>query len=418
MMSGVIRITNFIKPVMNLHEINFNPQPDLTPLPVPEPEAQAHSARLQDRIRAEIVRYGGQIGFDRYMELALYEPGLGYYSAGARKFGEAGDFITAPELSPLFSICLARQCQQILERLPDGVFLELGAGSGRMAADLLSALRANNALPVQYLILETSADLKQRQQQLLAAELPDYFHRIFWLERLPDQPLNGVILANEVMDALPVRRVMEHKGELLEYMVSLRDGSFAWSTVPADPILCRHRQNIKQQLRFLWPELYTTEINLRLEPWLAGLSACLQRGVMLLIDYGYPRVEYYHPERSDGTLLCHYRHRVHTDPFLYPGLQDITASVDFTAVAEAAVAADLTVAGYTSQAYFLLANGLEKVLGSYGDTGTRACLERANQAKRLTLPGEMGERYKVIALNRGLSGSWSGFSLEDQRRFL
>ena len=417
-MSGVIKITHFIKPEMNLHGINLNPQPDLTALPVPEPAAQAHSARLQDRIHTEIERCGGRIGFDRYMDLALYEPGLGYYSAGARKFGEAGDFITAPELSSLFSICLARQCQQLLNRLQDGVILELGAGSGRMAGDLLGALRANDALPAQYLILETSADLKQRQQQLLAAEVPDYFQRISWLERLPAQPLNGVILANEVMDALPVRRVMERDGELMEYTVCWRDGACAWMTVPADPVLCRQSEVIKQRLRYPWPAEYITEINLRLAPWLAGLSACLQRGAMLLIDYGYPRVEYYHPERSDGTLLCHYRHRVHTDPFLYPGLQDITASVDFTAVAEAAVAADLTVAGYTSQAYFLLANGLEEILGSYRDAGTRAYLERANQAKRLTLPGEMGERYKVIALTRGLSGSWSGFSLEDQRRFL
>ncbi|MBF8268981.1 MAG: hypothetical protein HW386_690 [Gammaproteobacteria bacterium] len=403
---------------MNPHGINADPQHAVISLPPPDAAALAHSARLIDRIRAELDGRSGYIGFDRYMELALYEPGLGYYSAGARKFGQDGDFVTAPELSPLFSICLARQCRQILTGLPDGSILELGAGTGKMACDILLELQRCNALPARYLILETSADLKQRQQQLLQAEIPDYFTRIIWLERLPEQPLSGVILANEVMDALPVHRIVDRQGVLYELQVQWHGGDFAWLEVPAGPALSRQVQDIKRQLRYSWPEVYTTEINMTLAPWLAALSESLTQGVMLLIDYGYPRNEFYHPERTDGTLLCHYRHRVHADPFLYPGLQDITASVDFTAVATAAVKAGLDVTGYTNQMYFLLGCGLDTILADMGASGLRQQLELANQAKMLTLPGGMGERFKVIALSRGMAGGLAGFAIMDQRKHL
>ena len=403
---------------MNLHGINFDPQRAVTTLPLPDAAALAHSTRLVDRIRAEIENQGGHIGFDRYMEMTLYEAGLGYYSAGARKFGQEGDFVTAPEISSLFSICLAHQCRQILADLPDGSILELGAGTGRMACDILLELQRCGDLPLKYFILETSADLKQRQRQLLQAEVPDYFSSIIWLERLPAQPFTGVVLANEVMDALPVHRIVDRQGVLNELRVQWHTGGFTWLEVPAGPALNRQTQDIKLQLRYPWPAVYTTEISMTLAPWLAALSDSLRQGVMLLIDYGYPRSEYYHPDRVDGTLLCHYRHRVHADPFLYPGLQDITASVDFTAVATAAVAVDLEVTGYTDQTYFLLGCGLDEILARHSGSDQRQYLERVNQAKLLTLSGGMGERFKAIALSRGMKGGLTGFAVADQRRHL
>ena len=403
---------------MNLHGINTDLKRTVTSLPQPAAAALAHSGRLVDRIHAEIDSHGGKIGFDRYMELVLYEPGLGYYSAGARKFGHEGDFVTAPEISPLFAICLARQCRQILADQPDGSILELGAGTGRMACDLLLELQRSDALPANYFILETSADLKQRQQQSLQTEIPDYFSNIIWLDRLPEQRFTGVVLANEVMDALPVHRIVDRQGDLKELQVCKNAGGFAWLEVPANPELCRLAQKIRQQLHYPWPAVYTTEISMTLAPWITTLAGWLKQGVMLLIDYGYPRSEYYHPQRVDGTLLCHYRHRVHADPFLYPGLQDITASVDFTAVAAAAVAAELSVSGFASQSYFLLGCGLDNILAGYSGREPKKFLEITNQAKLLTLPGGMGERFKVIGLARGVDAGLMGFSLADQRRLL
>ena len=403
---------------MNLHELNSNPPGDATGLPLPDTQALQHSERLRLSIRHEIERHAGHIGFDRFMHMALYEPGLGYYSAGASKFGGQGDFVTAPEISPLFSFCLARQCRQILQNLAQGIILELGAGSGRMACDILLELKRSDCLPARYLILETSADLRQRQQRLLQQSLPDYFDRIEWLERLPDKPLTGVILANEVLDALPFHRVVIRDGQLNELHVSCRDETFDWTEVAAQPRLDAHWQDIQHGLQYEWQEGYMTEINTAVAPWITSLAELLQQGAMLLIDYGYTRKEYFHPQRADGTLLCHYRHRVHTDPFIYPGLQDITASVEFTAVAEAATAAGLALAGFTTQAFFLIACGLEEILASCGEQDQSKSMELANQVKLLTLPGEMGERFKVIGLTRDLEPGLMGFSLSDHRRYL
>lgn len=403
---------------MSLHELNSQLPDGAAGLPPPDAPALAYSERLAHAIQLEIERRQGHIGFDRFMEMALYEPGLGYYSAGASKFGGQGDFVTAPEISSLFSFCLARQCRQILKSLVQGVILELGAGSGRMARDLLLELKRIDGLPARYLILETSADLRQRQQHLLQDSLPDYFDRIEWLERLPDKPVTGVLLANEVLDALPFNRVVIRDGRLNELHVACRDGVFDWMEVAAQPLLQTQWQHITQRLQYAWQEGYTTEINTAVSPWITTLAGVLQQGAMILIDYGYTRNEYYHPQRADGTLLCHYRHRVHNDPFIYPGLQDITASVDFTTVAEAASAAGLKVTGFTSQAYFLIGCGLEEILASCSGSDQRKSLELANQVKLLTLPGEMGERFKVIGLTRGVEPGLMGFSLSDQRRHL
>lgn len=388
---------------------------EVSEIPRPEAAALEHSERLVQAIRTEIDAGKGHIGFDRYMEMALYEPGLGYYSAGARKFGKDGDYITAPELSSLFSICLARQCRQTLSDISDGVILELGAGTGKMACDILLELKRNGMLPGKYLILETSADLRQRQQQLLKEHLPDCMNRIEWLSRLPEHPVKGVILANEVMDSLPVHRVVDRNGRVKELCVTWNKDGFTWTELDAESWLVSLTENIKNQIQYSWDTPYTTEINTSVNPWIKTLAEKLKQGLILLIDYGYTRSEYYHPQRVGGTLLCHFRHRVHEDPFLYPGLQDITASVDFTTVAEAAAAAGLEISGYTTQAHFLIGCGLEEILASHSDTDQVRYLELARQVKLLTLPGEMGEIFKAIGLARGIQGKPLGFRINDQR---
>lgn len=372
--------------------------------PAPTPEAQAHSARLSERIRAEIAAASGWLDFERYMELALYAPGLGYYSAGAHKFGAAGDFITAPEISPLFSRCLARQCAEVLTELGEGDILELGAGSGVMAADMLAELARLEALPRRYAILEVSAELRARQQELLTERVPRWLSRVAWLERLPET-FTGVLLGNEVLDALPVRRFHRTETAFEEWGVSAgTDGGLRAERRAATAELAAALDVLQATLPAPLPEGYDSEICLRLPGLIASLAALIARGVLLFLDYGYARTAYYHPERAMGTLMCHYRHRAHDDPFRFVGLQDITAHVDFTAVAEAGVAAGLTPAGYTTQAQFLLALDIASDVHDP---------DEARQVKRLTHPAEMGESFKAIALSRGLARPLRGFALRD-----
>ncbi len=383
-------------------------------LPAPEPEAARHSLRLSAALRQEIEA-GGPMSFARYMERVLYAPGLGYYSAGAAKFGEPGDFITAPELSPLFSRLLARQCAEVLESLGGGEILELGAGSGRMAAEVLAELERLGRLPERYRILELSADLRVRQQRTLGARVPRLLSRVEWLERMPAEPFAGVVLGNELLDAMPVHRFRIVADGVRELGVSVSGESFAWSELPASPELLAAAESLRAALPAPLPAGYTSEINLNLEPWFRALAGSLARGVVLLIDYGYPRHEYYLPERRDGTLVCHYRLRAHDDPFFLPGLQDISAFVDFSAAARAAEAAGFSLAGYTSQANFLLGCGLEHLLAESGPEEGVAHLRRMQEVKRLMLPGEMGERFKVLALGRGYAAPLCGFSARDLR---
>jgi SAM-dependent MidA family methyltransferase len=305
-------------------------------LPPPDDDALAHSGRLLDRIRDEIERQDGWMSFERYMEMALYEPGLGYYSAGSRKLGAEGDFVTAPEISPLFSRCLASQCAEILGALGGGDILELGAGSGIMAADVLAELREQSCLPRRYLILEVSADLRARQRATLQARVPDLMDRIFWLDAAAE-PIVGIVLANEVLDALPVQRFRIRGPHVNALGVSWQLGRLDWSEVRASRSLENTVRSIELTLGHPLPDGYTSEVNQRLAPWLQTLSQSLHRGVMLFIDYGLPRAQYYRAERMTGTLLCHYRHRFHDDPFRFPGLQDIGAWVDFSAVAASAI---------------------------------------------------------------------------------
>lgn len=385
----------------------------LSALPLPAAEALAHSAQLGDLICAEIDRAGGSLPFVRFMELALYAPGLGYYRAGTHKFGPSGDFVTAPELSPLFARCLARQCAEVLAETGGGI-LELGAGSGIMAADLLQELVRLDALPDSYWILELSGELRARQQATLAARVPQLLERVRWLDGLPTD-FTGIMVGNEVLDALPVTRFVITAQGPRPLHVRWDGQAFVLGAGAADPALTAAVAALETELGAPLPSGYTSEINQHLPAWIAALAEALAQGVLLLIDYGYPRREYYHPQRTDGTLICHYRQRAHNDPLLWPGLQDITANVDFTAVAEAALAAGLDVTGYTSQAYFLFGCGLETLLAASDPSDTLRHLALAQQVKRLTLPGEMGERFKAIALSKQVDGPLCGFSLYDER---
>jgi SAM-dependent MidA family methyltransferase len=384
----------------------------LTLPPLTADEA-AHSRRLTHRIWEEIDSCGGWLSFERFMEMALYEPGLGYYSAGATKLGAAGDFITAPEISSLFSRCLATQCSEVLRQVSGGSILELGAGSGVMAADLLNELAVQGALPERYLILEVSADLRERQLALIRERAPEQEGRVDWLDRLPGE-FRGVVLANEVLDALPVQRFRVRGEQINALGVTWQLGRLDWSETHADAELEATVRRIEANTGERLPDGYTSEINMRLAPWIAGIGTALREGVALFIDYGLPQRQYYRSDRREGTLLCHFRHRFHDDPLINLGVQDIGAWVDFTAVAEAATAAGLTVAGFATQAHFLIGNGLEQLLAP-AEVGNELAsrVQLARQAMLLTLPGEMGERFKVIGLSRGFEQPLRGFAVRD-----
>ena len=368
------------------------------------------SRRLEELIRAEIRARGGVLPFDRFMELALYAPGLGYYVAGAPKFGPGGDFVTAPELSPLFGRCLAVQCAEVLERLGDGEILEFGAGSGALAVQILLELESLDRLPEHYRILEPSPDLQERQRAAIQTAAPHLLARCDWLTTLPER-FDGVVIANEVLDAMPVHRFrLGADGEILEIGVAERDGRLVEVAVaPISPGLIEAVSALHAAGLADTPG-YESEINLRLAPWLSALSSVLERGLALLIDYGYPRAEYYQPDRHMGTLRCHQSHQYHSDPYIQLGLQDITAHVDFTAVAEAGVDAGFKLAGFTTQAHFLIGCGIDRLMQT---SAPEAALDLALGAKQLLLPTAMGERFKVLGLAKGVEGSWSGFAMRD-----
>lgn len=413
--------------------MKFRVPPSTMKLPVPSPEALAHQQKLLNHLSQVFRGQGGWMSFADFMHHALYAPGLGYYSAGSLKFGSAGDFVTAPEISSLFSQCLARQCAQIIENIKKQspgspiIILELGAGSGKMAADLLLALQELNQLPSEYWILEVSADLKARQQAWLKEQFPDYFEKIHWLNRLPETPFTGIILGNEVLDAMPVHVFQLKNHQILEGTVTAQAGKWKMhfeppitaSLQPAVEGLLKTLPNPRGDEQGALPELlgdgYISEINLSLDAWINSLSHCLKQGVMLFIDYGFPRHEYYHPSRNTGTLMCHYRHHAHADPFLYIGLQDITAHVDFTAVALAAVEHGLSVEGFTHQAGFLLDNDL---MGIAEKNTTLNPYVLSQQIQQLTQPHEMGELFKVIALGKNIDFELTGFQHFDQRHRL
>ena len=371
-------------------------------LPEPSAEERAHSERVAALIREEIAAAGGAIDFARYMELALYAPGLGYYSAGARKFGAAGDFVTAPELGFVFARCLARGLAPAL-RATRGDVLELGPGSGALAADLLLELEQLDALPQRYRLLERSADLRERQRATLAQRCAHLLERCEWLDAPPARSWAGVLVANEVADALPVRLfVLREEGVFSRVVAFDDDKRFFWREHPADCALADAlARTLGVRMREL-PHPYSSEICTLLPAWFAEVTRTLNEGEAWFIDYGYDRDAYYAPERRTGTLRCHYRHRVHDDPLILPGLQDITAWVDFDALIEAGAANGFAVGAQFAQSRFLIDHGLDEV---FAHAYAQACdeVERyrlAQEVKHLTLPGQMGEQFRVLALVR------------------
>ncbi|MCP5267551.1 MAG: SAM-dependent methyltransferase [Zoogloeaceae bacterium] len=375
------------------------------PLPTPDPDALKHSQYLQAHIADDIGRRGGWISFARYMELALYAPGLGYYSGGAHKFGAAGDFITAPELTPLFAQTLAAQAAQIMAASAPQI-LEAGAGSGRLAADLLQELTLRDALPERYLILELSGELRERQRATLSAHVPHLLPRVEWLEQLPER-FDGLVLANELLDAIPAHLVRWRDEGIFERGVALESNHFDWVERPAEGEVLSRAQSLAEEV--VPGGGYVSEIGLAAASWVASWGEILGCGALLLVDYGFPRREFYHPQRSEGTLMCHYRHHAHPDPFYLPGLQDITVHVDFTAVAEAGTEAGLDFLGYTTQGAFLFNCGLTEVLSRTPADDPRRYLPLSNAAQKLISPAEMGELFKVIALGRGIDEPLLGF---------
>jgi SAM-dependent MidA family methyltransferase len=437
-------LATFLFKLLNLHTAELYPTMH-APLPTPSPEAAQHSVRLCESIRRDIAGQGGWISFARYMELALYAPGLGYYTAGAHKFGEAGDFITAPELSPLFGRTLARQMAQIMACSAPHI-LELGAGSGKLAADLLGELERVGSLPDSYAILEVSADLRARQQTLLQERLPHLLERVHWLDTLPEK-FSGAIVANEVLDALPVHLVHWRDSALAERGVALNpDNPLDYPCIVGARPACESRPGAAPtghlgsngyEHGFVWQEHsianaallhaaqqinvpgdYVSEICLAARGLVSSLAGCLGQGALLFIDYGFGAREFYHPQRSSGTLMCHYRHHAHGDPFFLPGLQDITAHVNFTDIAECGIDAGLELLGYTSQAFFLLNCGITELMKDTPPENLRDYLPLSAQLQKLTSPAEMGELFKVMALARGIAEPLCGFARGDLLRTL
>lgn len=375
-------------------------------LPEPGPDERAHSDRLLAHLREHIAAHG-PMPFAQYMERCLYMPGLGYYSAGKTKFGEAGDFITAPELGELFARCVVQAVQPTLRQLGDqACFLELGGGSGSFAEAALKAFADAGALPRRYLILEPSADLRQRQAERLREHLPsDVNALVQWLDRPPEEDWCGVLFANEVIDALPATRFRKRNGEVYEEHVMLDgEGNLKRTDRPADTLVAGAVRHLEHDLGTEFAEGYRSELLPQLPYWIQAVAGSLTAGVMLFIDYGYVRREFYLPERDDGTLMAHYRHHAHNDPLYLPGLNDLTASVDFTALAEAGNSAGFDVAAYLPQAQFLIGAGLQGVFESEQAKAAddHARYKLAQQVKRLMLPDQMGERFQAMLLARGV----------------
>jgi SAM-dependent MidA family methyltransferase len=383
--------------------------PRVPSLPDPDADARAHSARVVAAIVDAIAASGGFLTLERYLSMALYAPGLGYYVAGARKFGAPGDFVTAPETTSLFGSALAAQVAPILAASRERVVLELGAGTGALCADLIAALAARDALPERYEILEVSPDLRERQRATLAARCAGHAGRVAWLERLPAR-VDGAIVMNEVLDAVPPHVVVRRDGRWLERGVTVRDGALALDERP----LATGPLRAVAEARFPPIVDYASEVNPAAEALVGALARKLSAGGMLVIDYGFPRAEYYHPQRVEGTLVAHYRHRVLADVLFLPGLADLTAHVDFTAIADAGERAGLHVAGFTSQGAFLLGCGILEALARRGPPQSADYLREAAAVQRLVSPAEMGELFKVLALARSASIEWPGFTIADR----
>jgi SAM-dependent MidA family methyltransferase len=365
-------------------------------LPAPDQDALAASQALQRHIAEEIEQQGGAIPFSRFMELALYAPRLGYYSGGAAKLGQAGDFTTAPEITPLFGASLAGVAAAIIAQSAPNI-IEFGAGTGKLARDVLTALTKQGVQVESYTIIDLSGELRARQQDMLRD-----FPQVRWVDALPAS-FTGVVLANEVLDAMPVELVLKTAHGWRRQMVTVADGAFAWVQAEASPALLEHILRQVPEADSL-PEGYLTEVHPVACGFMASLATLFEggKGAALLVDYGFPAHEFYHPQRDTGTLMCHYRHHAHPEPFFLPGLQDITAHVDFTAIALAAQDAGLEVLGYMNQASFLLAAGIGDLLLQTDPEDALRYLPQARAVQKLVAPSEMGELFKVLAVGRGV----------------
>jgi len=386
-------------------------------LPEPDELSAEHGARVRQHIRKKIADAGGQLSFAEFMLEALYAPGLGYYSAGATKFGADGDFVTAPEVSAVFGHVLARQCAEVLHEIENGEVLEFGAGSGKLAVDVLGALEALDALPSAYRILEVSPDLVDRQKKRLQDELPHLVDRVHWLAELP-AAFAGVIIANEVLDALPIERFVRRASGVCQLCVATEGAEFVWTEKEAPGRLATAVTAIEADIGHAFPQGYTSEVSIAASSWVADLAGCLKRGAAFLFDYGVSRREYYAKDRVDGWLRCHFRHHAHNNPLIHPGIQDLTAWVDFSSIAGAAAEAGLDILGYQTQAQFLMGGGLEIEMQGFVDLPTAKQLELSGQIKTLTLPGEMGENFKCMALARGDIVTPSAFHFADRTHTL
>ena len=387
-------------------------------LPAPDESAFQHSCAVKNMICSEITTAGGWIPFARYMELAIYSPGMGYYCSGTTKFGCAGDFVTAPEISSLFGRAIAQQATQIIEGVGEdiGDILEFGAGTGKLALDILLELENLNRLPQHYFILEVSGELQEQQNKLFKKFAPHLLSRVQWLENLPTK-FKGLILANEVLDAMPVHLVVWRDNSIFERGVVWSGKRFEWSDrLLVEGELFKIAQEIIPRASFNNNNIdtYISEINLSVRGFIRSLANILQKGTIVLIDYGFGRNEYYHYQRSRGTLMCHYRHHAHDDPFYFPGLQDITSHVDFTAITDVATGEGLELLGYASQAQFLINCGITEILAQTPVENTGDYLPMANQVQKLVSPAEMGELFKVIALGKDTQQSLIGFSNGDK----
>lgn len=386
-------------------------------LPVPDQASLEHSRQVADHLKTLIRQGGGSISFGEFMQHALYAPGLGYYAAGTQKFGGDGDFVTAPERSAIFGNVLARQIAPLLMQLDRGGVLELGPGSGALPVQLLGKLEELGALPSTYQILEVSADLSQRQQRRIAAEIPHLLSRVEWIDSLPVS-FNGVVVANEVADALPVERFARTSTGVDQLRVSADGEGFRWCQADAPEWLAASVARIEDDLGHRLPDGYVSELSPGLPGWIDDLAGSLEEGYLFLFDYGVARREYYAVDRSDGWLRCHFRHRAHNDALIYPGIQDLTAWVDFTAVAEAGIDAGFGLETYLSQGHFLMHGGLSEELAGleHADAATR--LKLSSEVKLLTLPGEMGENFKCMVFSRGNVAALDGFAAADRSHAL
>jgi SAM-dependent MidA family methyltransferase len=392
-------------------------------LPAPGTDALAQSEALIDLIRERIAAAGGWLPFDRYMELVLYAPGLGYYSGGATKFGrraeDGSDFVTAPELSPLFARTLARPVAQALRESGTRRLMEFGAGTGKLAAGVLNALAALDVDFGTYSIVDLSGELRARQRDTIEKLAPSFAHKVEWLDALPDS-FEGVVIGNEVLDAMPVRLVVRKLGAWHERGVVLTNDRFTFDDRPI---------RLDTQVELIDAAIdeanddepfaeYITETHEAALGFTKTVCTMLTRGAAFFIDYGFPRREFYHAQRATGTLMCHYRHRAHPDPFVYPGLQDITAHVEFTGIAEAGTEAGADLLGFTSQARFLMNAGITDVLDELDPADVKRFLPAANAVQKLLSEAEMGELFKVIAFSRGIPGTLDAFATGDRSHTL